>query len=53
MATSKGTKMPRGDKTSIMQYEVPMFDLNAQNKVGKELASVIPHLFGNIFSVDM
>ena len=25
MATSKGTKMPRGDKTAIMKYEVPYF----------------------------
>ena len=40
MATSKGTKMPRGDKTSIMQYEVPMFDLNAQNKVASILKSL-------------
>lgn len=40
MATSKGAKMPRGDKTSIMQYEVPMFDLNAQNKVASILKSL-------------
>ena len=40
MATSKGTKMPRGDKTSIMQYEVPMFDLNMQNKIASILKSL-------------
>ena len=37
MATSKGTKMPRGDKTSIMKYEVPAFDLDTQIR----MASVI------------
>lgn len=34
MATSKGTKMPRGDKTSIMQYEVPIFDIDTQRRNG-------------------
>ena len=33
MATSKGTKMPRGDKTSIMQYGVPHYDLVEQKKI--------------------
>ena len=33
MATSKGTKMPRGDKAAIMQYEVPVFDLDYQKKI--------------------
>ena len=37
MATSKGTKMPRGDKTSIMKYEVSAFDLDTQIR----MASVI------------
>lgn len=32
-ATSKGTKMPRGDKTAIMQYDVPYFDLPTQKKI--------------------
>ncbi len=40
MATSKGTKMPRGDKISIMQYEVPDFDLDTQRKIA-ELLEVI------------
>lgn len=33
MATSKGTKMPRGDKTSIMQYGVPHYDMVEQKKI--------------------
>lgn len=44
MATSKGTKMPRGDKTSIMQYEVPVFDVDTRRKI----ASVLRCLDGKI-----
>lgn len=33
MATSKGTKMPRGDKISIMEYEVPHYDIEEQKKI--------------------
>ena len=40
MATSKGTKMPRGDKTSIMQYEVPMIDLHVQKKIASILKAL-------------
>lgn len=40
MATSKGTKMPRGDKLSIMQYNVPDFDLTTQ----KQIASILTAL---------
>ena len=40
MATSKGTKMPRGDKTSIMQYEVPMVDFGTQKKIASVLKSL-------------
>lgn len=40
MATSKGTKMPRGDKTSIMQYEVQVFDMNTQTKIASVLKSL-------------
>ena len=39
MTTSKGTKMPRGDKTSIMQYEVPMIDFQIQKKIASILKS--------------
>lgn len=37
MSTSKGTKMPRGDKISIMQYEVPVFDVDTQRKIANIL----------------
>ena len=40
MATSKGTKMPRGDKFSIMQYEVPNFDLETQRKIAAVLSAL-------------
>ena len=33
MATSKGTKMPRGDKAAIMKYEVPDFTYEEQGKI--------------------
>ena len=33
MATSKGTKMPRGDKAAIMKYEVPDFTYEEQEKI--------------------
>lgn len=33
MATSKGTKMPRGDKAAIMKYEVPNFTFEEQKKI--------------------
>ena len=39
-ATSKGTKMPRGDKTTIMQYGVPHFDLPTQRKIAGILADI-------------
>lgn len=31
--TSKGTKMPRGDKKAIMNYEVPVFDKTKQRRI--------------------
>ena len=40
MATSKGTKMPRGDKTSIMQYEVPVLDIDLQRRIASILKSI-------------
>ncbi len=33
MATSKGTKMPRGDKAAIMKYEIPQFSYVEQAKI--------------------
>lgn len=40
MATSKGTKMPRGDKKSLMQYEVPCYDIETQQKIAGILKSI-------------
>ena len=39
MSTSKGTKMPRGDKNSIMNYIVPKFDFETQEKIAKVLSA--------------
>ena len=39
-ATSKGTKMPRGDRKAIMQYAVPQYDLPTQKKIGSILRSL-------------
>ena len=39
-ATSKGTKMPRGDKTAIMEYEVPKFTYEEQEKIAGILSSL-------------
>lgn len=33
MKTSKGTKMPRGDKKSIMDYDITLLDTDTQVKV--------------------
>lgn len=40
MATSKGTKMPRGDKTSIMNYPVKLPPLHTQQKIAAILSSL-------------
>ena len=40
MTTSKGTKMPRGDKNSIMGYEVPVFTIEDQEKIASILSSI-------------
>ena len=40
MKTSKGTKMPRGDKKAIMNYPVHRLDLNTQIKATKILRVV-------------
>lgn len=37
MATSKGTKMPRGDKNSIMDYLVPSYPIDIQLKIASVL----------------
>ncbi|MDR1819526.1 MAG: restriction endonuclease subunit S [Methanobrevibacter sp.] len=35
--TSKGTKMPRGDKSAIMNYDVPNFPLEIQKQIANKL----------------
>ncbi|HEL0015690.1 restriction endonuclease subunit S [Streptococcus equi] len=39
VSTSKGTKMPRGDKSSIMKYTVPLFSLEEQELISDILKS--------------
>lgn len=39
-ATAKGTKMPRGDKTAIMQYPVPDIPLVAQKTIAATLSPI-------------
>lgn len=46
-ATSKGTKMPRGDKKAIMEYAVPHFDLSTQKKIAEILANIDDKIFLN------
>lgn len=40
MATSKGTKMPRGDKKAIMKYQVPLFKVEKQEKIASILCKI-------------
>lgn len=40
MTTSKGTKMPRGDKVAIMQYKVNLPPLPTQQKIAQILSSL-------------
>lgn len=40
MATSKGTKMPRGDKNSIMDYLVPSYPIDIQLKIASVLWNI-------------
>lgn len=39
-ATSKGTKMPRGDKLALMQYNVPLLELPTQQRIAGILSSI-------------
>lgn len=40
MLTSKGTKMPRGDKKAIMKYEVPEYDEKTQKRISRLLRCI-------------
>jgi len=39
-ATSKGTKMPRGDKKAILDYSVPSYGIEVQRTIGNILSSL-------------
>lgn len=39
-ATSKGTKMPRGDKSAIMQYQIPDMPIEAQRTIVSVLSAL-------------
>ncbi len=47
MATSKGTKMPRGDKKALMGYLVPEHDEKYQRKIASILKSIDDLIFLN------
>ena len=40
MTTAKGTKMPRGDKTAIMQYSIPNMPFHEQVNIANTLSSL-------------
>lgn len=40
MKGAKGTKMPRGDKNQIMNFEIPDFDLKTQQSIAKILSQL-------------
>ena len=40
MKGAKGTKMPRGDKSQIMRFEIPDFDLPTQQKIASVLSAL-------------
>ena len=46
-ATAKGTKMPRGDKSAIMQYEVPDLPLDVQIGIADTLSALDAQIAGN------
>jgi type I restriction enzyme S subunit len=40
MTGSKGTKMPRGDKNQILEFEIPKFELEDQQKIASVLSAL-------------
>lgn len=40
MKGSKGTKMPRGDKTQIMEFKIPVFDPQTQQSIAAVLSAL-------------
>jgi len=47
VATSKGTKMPRGDKAAIMHYEFERMDIECQAAIAKALNPVLELIIVN------
>lgn len=46
--TAKGTKMPRGDKNAIMEYQIPKFTKVVQSKIGDFLSKIDIKIDNNI-----
>ncbi len=46
--TAKGTKMPRGDKNAIMEYQIPKFTKVVQSKMGDFLSKIDIKIDNNI-----
>ena len=40
MKGAKGTKMPRGEKSQILEFEIPDFSLSVQEKIAEFLSSI-------------
>ncbi len=40
MSTSKGTKMPRGDKMALMRYDVPSYEFEDQERIAGALWTI-------------
>lgn len=47
-STAKGTKMPRGDKNAIMEYQIPAFTKAVQGKIGDFLSKIDIKIDNNI-----
>lgn len=47
MGTSKGTKMPRGDKDAIMQYMIELPSISNQRKIAEVLSSLDGAIYNN------
>ena len=47
-STSKGTKMPRGDKSAIMLYDIPVYSLEDQKRIINILSNIDKKIDTNI-----
>ena len=50
--SSKGTKMPRGDKQAIMKYPVFIPDINIQSKIVSILSNLDDKIQNNLYIID-